>query len=175
MTEIPGATGPRHGFWRRRLLDPLVQQLTQGTTPSKLALALAVGVVICVNPFLGTTTGACLAAGALLRLNQPILQIANVLTAPLQLLLIVPWVRIGERLYGAPPIPINPTVLLQQFRAGPGPFLQRFGLAGVHAATAWILAAPFLGAALYFSLRPLLTALGQRVAAVRAYSSSPSK
>ena len=70
-------------WWQRRIVDPIARQLTQGTTPARLALALAVGGAIAVNPFLGTTTAGCLAAGALLRLNQPVLQIANLLAAPL--------------------------------------------------------------------------------------------
>jgi uncharacterized protein (DUF2062 family) len=134
----------------------------QGTTPSRLALALAVGGVIAVNPFLGTTTAGCVAAGFLLRLNQPVLQVANVLGAPFQLALIVPWVRAGEWLYRAEPMPVSPTRIVEEFHAGPWQFLQHFGLTALHAATAWLLAAPLLGFALYFALQLPLRALGRR-------------
>ena len=43
-----------------------------------------------------------------------------------------------------------------------GDFLQRFGWAGVHAFTAWVLTAPLLFAMLYFPLRPLLRRLSNR-------------
>ena len=153
----------RPGYWRRRIVAPIARQLTQGATPQKLALALAVGSVIAINPFLGTTTVGCLAAGVLLRLNQPVLQIANLFGAPLQLALIVPWVRGGEWLYGAAPMPINPAVLVGEFTAGPWRFLQRFGLAGLHAGSAWLLVAPLLGVLFYLGLRPPLCALARRL------------
>lgn len=150
-------------WWRRRIVAPLAGQLTQGLAPGRLALALAIGGVLAVNPFLGTTTLGCLALGALLRLNQPALQIANLIAVPFQLVLIVPWVRAGEWLYGAAPMPVNPAVLVAEFAAGPGRFVERFGLTGLHAASAWLLAAPLLGAVFFFALRPALRALERRL------------
>lgn len=155
---------PTGSWWKRRIVSPIGQQLTQGATPAGLALALAVGGVIAVNPFLGTTTAGCIAAGVLFRLNQPALQVANVLGAPFQLALILPWVRAGEWLYRAEPMPVSPTLLAEQFKAGPWQFLQHFAMTGLHAATAWLLAAAPLGFALYFVLHPPLRALSQRFA-----------
>ena len=153
-------------WWQRRVVRPLSGQLTQGITPARLALALAIGGVIAVNPFLGTTTVGCIAAGVLLRLNQAVLQIANVLSAPAQLALILPWVRAGEWLYGAAAMPINPAELAAQFSADPWRFLERFGLTGLHAGTAWLLAAPLLTAVFFLALHPPLPALGRRLGPV---------
>lgn len=161
-SEAGSAAKP--SWWRRRVVDPLARQLTQGLSPERLALALAVGGVIALNPFLGTTTLSCVAAGVALRLNQPALQIANLLGAPFQFALIIPWVRAGEWLYGAAPTPLNPTLLAKAFAALPAGFLERFGWTGLHAATAWLLAAPLLGGALFLALRPLLRALGGQLA-----------
>ena len=155
-------TIPAASWWKRRVVSPIGRQLTQGASPSRLALALAVGGVIAVNPFLGTTTAGCVAAGVLLRLNQPVLQIANVLGAPFQLALIVPWVRGGEWLYRADPMPISPTQIMEEFHAGPLQFFQHFGLTALHAVTAWLLAAPLLGFVLYLALQPPLRVLGRR-------------
>ena len=156
-------SAPPPSWWQRRLVAPIERQLTQGITPARLALALAVGGVIAVNPFLGTTTLGCLAAGGLLRLNQPVLQIVNLLGAPLQLALIVPWVRAGEWLYGAAPLPVNPARLLGEFSAGPWRFLEDFGLTGLHAASAWLLGAPLLTAGFFLAIHPPLRALGRRM------------
>jgi uncharacterized protein (DUF2062 family) len=152
----------RPGFFQRRVLAPIIRQLTQGTNPAKLALALAIGTTIAINPFIGTTTLGCFAAGILLGLNQPALQVANVLGAPLQLLLIVPWVRTGEWLFGAAPMPINPAVLAEQFSSAPFAFLQRFGLTSLHAGIAWLLSAPIIGFILFLLLRPPLRLLAAR-------------
>jgi uncharacterized protein (DUF2062 family) len=163
---------PRASWWRRRIVEPLARQLTQGLSPERLALALAIGGVVAVNPFLGTTTFGCFAAGVALRLNQPALQIANLLGAPLQLVLIVPWVRAGEWLYRSAPMSLNPALLVEEFAASPVRFLERFGTSGLHAATAWLIAAPLLGAALYFALRPLLRALRDQLARSRGLAPS---
>lgn len=144
-------------WWRRRVLAPLHRQLTQGVSPHRLAAALAVGAVIAVNPFLGTTTLGCVLAGVLLRLNQPTLQVANLLATPLQLALILPWVRAGEWLWQAPAVPLNPAQIVADFSAAPGEFLARFGRTGVHAASAWIFAAPLIAGAVFLLARPLFT------------------
>ena len=163
---------PRSSWRRRRIVDPLARQLTQGLSPERLALALAIGGVIAVNPFLGTTTLGCLAAGVVLRLNQPALQIANLLGAPFQLALVVPWVRAGEWLHGAVPLRLNPALLVEEFAASPVRFLERFGTSGLHATSAWLLAAPLFGAALYYTLRPALRTLGGQLERRRARSPS---
>jgi uncharacterized protein (DUF2062 family) len=61
---------PRRGSWRRRVLDPLVDLLAQGLTPERLALSLAVGLVLGLFPVVGLTTLLCLAAGFAFRLNH---------------------------------------------------------------------------------------------------------
>ena len=76
------------------------------------------------------------------------------LLGPLQLVLILAYVRAGEFIWRADPMPLSVTTLVSSFRADPWPFLQRFGLTGVHAATAWLLSVPLIVATLYFSLRP---------------------
>ena len=66
-------------FWQRWLVDPVARQLTQGVTPQKVALSLAVGSALALFPILGTTTALCLVAGVALGLNQPIIQGVNAL------------------------------------------------------------------------------------------------
>ena len=92
----------RVGDWlRRKVRDPLVAELRQGVTPEALATAVATGGALGLLPFLGTTTAACALAGRLARLNHLALQLTNYLLAPVQLLLIIPFVRLGEWLTGA--------------------------------------------------------------------------
>jgi len=72
--------------------------LRQGITPRRLALTLALGFAIGCFPVVGITTALCVLVAFALRLNFPAIQAANWLAAPLQLLLIVPFVRLGGRL-----------------------------------------------------------------------------
>ena len=73
--------------------------LRQGISPQRLALTLALGFAIGCIPVLGVTTALCIVAAFALRLNFPVIQAANWIAAPLQLLLIVPFVRLGGRLF----------------------------------------------------------------------------
>lgn len=158
----PASAPVPQSFWQRRLLGPIRALITQGITPDRIALTLAVGTACSVLPFLGFTSLFNLGVGLWLRLNQPILQTLNQLLGPLQLVLILVYVRIGEKIWHAPPMPLSVSTLVKSFRESPGAFMQRFGWTGVHAATAWALSAPFIVAGLYFGLRPVLRRFAQR-------------
>jgi uncharacterized protein (DUF2062 family) len=151
----------RVGDWlRRKVRDPLVAELRQGVTPEALATAVATGASLGLLPFLGTTTAACALAGRLARLNHLALQLTNYLLAPVQLLLIIPFVRLGEWLTGAEPVAIDLATVARVFTETPGLFFERFGLAGLHAALAWAVVVP----ALAWLLRRLLLPTFRRLA-----------
>lgn len=74
--------------------------LRQGISPQRLALTLALGFAIGCLPVVGVTTAICLLVAACLRLNLPAIQAANWAAMPFQVALIVPFVRLGGRLFG---------------------------------------------------------------------------
>ena len=164
-----GAAAPPAGFWRRRIVAPLVAQLTQGVTPDRLALTLGLGLACGLFPFLGFTTALCAVVAAALRLNQPVIHIVNQLLWPVQLAGIPLYVAFGQRLFGAPPVPVDPQEIARVFAESPAEFWTRFGLMGLHALTAWLLSVPPLVAACYLATRPLLRRLG---ATIRARSAA---
>jgi uncharacterized protein (DUF2062 family) len=69
--------------------------LRQGISPRRLALTLALGFAVGCIPVVGIPTVVCAALALALRLNLPAIQAANYAVMPLQLLLIVPFVRLG--------------------------------------------------------------------------------
>jgi Uncharacterized protein conserved in bacteria (DUF2062) len=142
--------------WRTRLISLLRAQLTQGVSPDRMAWSMAVGTACSVVPFFGFTTVLNLGVGVWLRLNQPAMQILNQLLGPVQLVLIVVYVRAGEKNWGAAPVPISVSVLVKAFKEDPWAFLQRFGWTGLHAATAWALSVPLIVAAVFYGLRPVM-------------------
>ncbi|MFI4867204.1 MAG: DUF2062 domain-containing protein [Steroidobacterales bacterium] len=143
------------------MLDLLLAQLRQGITPEKIALTLAIGLVLGLFPIFGTTSALCLLAGLWLKLNQPMIQLVNWFAAPLQLPGIYLFVRIGERLTRTPPVHFSIAGLVQQFRAAPLQFLQQFGMTGLRAILAWLLIAPAVAAVVYVALLPPLRRLGR--------------
>jgi uncharacterized protein (DUF2062 family) len=152
----------------RRALDVLVTQLQQGVTADKIALTLAIGLILGLFPIFGTTSALCVLAALWLKLNQPIIQLVNWFAAPLQLPGIYLFARIGERLTRSPPVPFSISGLVQQFRASPWQFLQHFGSTGLRAVLAWLLIAPLIAALVYLALRPPLRRLARLRGSARA-------
>lgn len=153
------------GWWRRRVLAPIVAQLRQGITPQQIAFTLAAGTVIGIFPVLGTTTALCGLFGLALRLNQPIIQLVNYLVYPVQIALLFPFYRAGEWLFGLTPVPLlSITELAQRFGADPLQFFSDYGLVALCGAAVWLLMAPLLTGGLYLALRgPVqMLALGLR-------------
>lgn len=146
-------------WWHRRVVAPIAAQLTQGVTPEKIALTVALGITISCFPILGSTTALCAIVAIALRLNQPIIQLVNYLAYPLQLVLLIPFYRAGEHVLGRPPIPLSITLLLERFRADFAQFLRDFGMIAVGGIIVWLIAAPLAIAALYFTTRPPLRGL----------------
>jgi uncharacterized protein (DUF2062 family) len=99
MTPVEHPEKPAKSFWRRRLVDPLIDQLKQGATPEKLAQSLAWGAVIGVFPILGTTSFLCGIAAIVLKLNHIAIQTINWLVYPLQFFLIIPFLRLGNIIF----------------------------------------------------------------------------
>jgi len=77
--------------------------LRQGVSPQRLALTLALGFAIGCIPVVGIPTALCAGLALALRLNLPAIQAANYAVMPLQLVLIVPFVRLGRWLFSFGP------------------------------------------------------------------------
>ena len=158
----PAPAAPPHGFWQRRVVQPIVRQLTQGVSPRQITFTLAIGTVCGLFPFLGLTWLVNLIVGILLRLNQPILQTLNQLLTPLHLLMIVAYIRVGEWMWGAQETAFSITELVQDFaQLSIGEFLTKFGWAGVHAFSAWVVSAPLVFCLVYLLLRPVIARLAR--------------
>ena len=145
---------------RRRLIQPLMGQLRQGVTPEKLAWSLALGMGLGCFPVLGTSTGLCFVAGVLFKLNQPALQFINYLAYPVQLLLLIPFLQAGQRLFGQPALPLTlPQLQAELASLGGWEVIGRYAVASLRGVAVWMLVAPPLMFALRLLLRPALARL----------------
>jgi uncharacterized protein (DUF2062 family) len=154
-------------FLRRKIGDPILQQFTQGISPEKIALTVAVGSTIAVNPIVGTTTVLCFLAAWALRLNQPIIQAINWSSYALQLLLIFPFIRLGEWIFGAPRENRSLERLVEMMKADLVGALANVRATLGHAVVAWLAVAPFLIGAIYFGTLPVFRALARRIGGAR--------
>jgi len=146
----------QRSFLQRRLVDPLMALLRQGVTPRELALCLALGATIGLIPVLGISTLLCALAALLLGLNMAAIQLVNYLLAPLQLILIIPLLRLGERLAGAPPFPVTIESAKTLIATDVIHALRVLATAMAHATLAWLVLAPLLILGLYRGLEPVI-------------------
>jgi uncharacterized protein (DUF2062 family) len=147
---------------QRRILDPLLALLKQGVAPDRLALCVAIGVVVGNIPILGVSTILCGAIALIFRLNLPAIQIVQAAMAPTQVLLIIPFVRLGEWVLRIPPQPVSIKEGLALLAQGAGHAVIVLWDAILHAGLAWILVAPMAVFLLYQLLAPVFAhAAGQ--------------
>lgn len=143
-------------FLQKRLVRPILQLLTQGITPEKIALSLAFGIVLGVFPVLGTTTLLCLIAALAFRLNLPAVHLVNFLVYPLWFALLIPFIRVGERLFGVPPLAMTGSQMLALAHANFLHSISVLWLTALRAAAAWMLVGPIGIIVLYLMLLPII-------------------
>lgn len=147
-------------MYRRGVL-PILALLRMGATPRTLAWSIAAGVLIGINPVVGSTTLLCLAAAFSFRLNVVASQIANHASFPLELALVVPFIRLGSRVFHTAAMPLSPRLLLEAARRTPLALTREIWLWEWHAFVVWAavsaVAAPLIALGLTPILRLLLT------------------
>ena len=146
-------------FLQRRIVAPLLALLRQGVAPDRLALSLALGIAIGLVPVLGVSTALCALVALALRLNMPAIQLVNYLLTPLQLLLIIPFLRFGEWLTQSPRFPITLEAGLTLLSQGVVHAVTVLATAIVHATVGWLVLAPLAAFALYHTLHAVLRRL----------------
>jgi uncharacterized protein (DUF2062 family) len=129
--------------------------LRQGVSPRRLALCVAIGVVVGNIPILGISTILCAAIALAFRLNLPAIQIVQAAMAPTQILLIIPFVRLGEWLLRLPPQPVSIKEGLALLAQGAGHAIIVLWDAILHAGLAWMLVAPIAVLLFYTLLTPV--------------------
>ncbi len=120
--------------------------LKMGLGPRQLAFTLALGFAIGCIPLLGVTTAICALLAIVLRLNMPVMQAANWLAMPLQLVLLIPFLRLGAWLFSGRAPSFDPRSMLGQMETAPWQAMVQMSGELSHAVLAWLLTAgPALG------------------------------
>ena len=158
----------KENFLQRRLIAPLVKLLRQGVTPEKLALSLALSATLAVIPAIGWSMGLCGLAGLALGLNLPAMQAVNYFLYPAQVALLLPFFRLGEKLFRAPHLPLSVSQIFAMAHANFWGAIKLLWNTTWHAVVVWALLAPFAVALIYFVLLPIFRRVARRAATVPA-------
>lgn len=172
----PGAEPPqaaKPASWlRRRLIQPVLDLLQSGLSPAKLALTVGLGVAFGLAPMFGITTLVSSVVALRLRLNVAAMQLVCHLLSPLQLLLLVPLLRVGATVLGQGQAVKNlGLVQLKQWIAADGwGVLRLLWRAEVGALLVWALVSAPVVALLYVALQPVFrkVVVRQRAATLAA-------
>jgi hypothetical protein len=138
------------------VVTPVMDLLRVGLTPQRLAWSIAAGVLIGINPLLGSTTVMALAAASGFRLNYVASQLGNHLVYPLELLLFPVWVALGSRLFGTPGLKLGRHEIMRAVKQHPWQTTKALWTWEWHALVVWAAAAVILMPLLAMALRPLL-------------------
>jgi uncharacterized protein (DUF2062 family) len=151
----------RGNFWRRRVLVPILDLLRQGITPEKIALSIALGITLGVTPVIGSTSILCFLAAVLFRLNVPAIQLVNYFVYPLQLALLIPFLRMGAWIFAARPLQISVSQVFQMIRSDAWSAIALLWTATMHALVAWLAIGSLGALMLYLILVPVLKRLSR--------------
>ncbi len=124
-------------------------------TPKKLALSIALGFTFGMFPLIGVTTFICLFLAVAFKLNIAAIQLINYFVYPLQIMLLLPLMKIGSLIAGTNPIPYTITQLLDMFNNdffGAMNLVWRAHLMGM---LAWLILIVPIGLLIYFILLPV--------------------
>lgn len=159
---MPGDPNRTSNWWRRRIFNPLLAFLSQGIAPDRLALCVAIGVVLGNVPILGISSILCAAIALAFRLNLPAIQLVQAAMAPTQILLIIPFIRLGEWIVHAPRQSVSIKEWLALWQQGAGHAASALRDAILHAGFAWALIAPLAVFLLYKLLTPVFARAAAR-------------
>jgi uncharacterized protein (DUF2062 family) len=152
-----------HNWLYRQIALPILALLRMGATPEKLAWSIAVGLLIGINPILGSTTVLCLVLAFVLRLNIVASQLGNHIVYPLQLILVIPFIHLASGIFHTARIPLSATQLLHSARANPIALTRQLWLWEWHAFILWAVIAAIAVPLLAIALTPVLRRLLVRV------------
>ena len=154
---------PSGGFLYRRVALPILALLRRGASPRRLAWSIALGLLVGINPVLGSTTVLCLGLAMALRLNVAVSQLVNHLIYPFQLLLLLPFLQLGSDLFHSEPLPFSARTLLLMARKDPLEFVRKIWRWELHAFLVWIVLSVVLVPLIGVALTPLLRRVSARM------------
>ncbi|CAI9757789.1 unnamed protein product [Fraxinus pennsylvanica] len=156
------------GPWiRKRIVDPLIQIIRRGAEPKQLAFSGALGITLGVFPICGVTVFLCGMAIAVLGslCHAPTVMLTNFVATPVELSLVVPFLRLGELITGGPHFPLTSDAFKKVLT---GKASREVLQSIFHSLLGWVVAAPFIMGILYILLLPCFKIL------VRKFSTVPS-
>lgn len=136
----------------KKIASLVIDELKKGATPEKLSQGLVTGILIGIFPLIGFTTLMSIFAGFLFKLNQIVVQTANCIMYPVQIIMIPIYIKVVSMIFDVGHVPLRPDILITQFKTDPAGFLRQYAIIGIYAVGLWCI----LSVALYLILYPIV-------------------
>jgi len=144
--------------------ERVIEWLKCGISPRRLAFTLALGFAIGCIPLLGVTTAICALLAMVLGLNMPAIQAANWLAMPLQVVLLIPFLKLGQWLFPAGSMTLTRDEIMARIQSAPWQTVEQMGGLFSHALVAWVITAAPLMLVMTAVLTPLMHWVAKRLA-----------
>jgi uncharacterized protein (DUF2062 family) len=139
-------------FLNNKYLKPIKLLLIQGTSPRLIAVGIAGAFVIGLFPVLGSTTILCAIFAFTFRLNLPLIQLINFSVYPLQLILLIPFMKLGEMIFRFEKLKYGLNDIVDMVRKDTLHAILVLWDVTIQAIGAWLIIAPVISIILYFTL-----------------------
>ena len=100
------------------LKEKIVALFKQGLTAKELCESIIVSGLLSIIPILGVSTFMITTISVKRKLNLPIMIALSYLMWPVQILLIIPFIRVGEFIFSAPPNHHTVDEIISSFQSG---------------------------------------------------------
>ena len=137
--------------------------LRHGADPDKLAWSLALGVVVGVNPLLGSTTIVALGLASAFRLNLIASQVGNHAMYPVELLLFPVFIKLGSVIFRTPKLPLEGHALWDSVKYHPWHTTRILWTWEWHALVVWAVFAVVMAPVIAMASEPGLRKMARRV------------
>lgn len=130
----------------------IVRLLSEGITPSRISWAIMIGITVGLIPFIGINTILLTLIALVFRLNVALIQIVNYVVYPFQLLLYLPFLKLGCFISGNPQLTLTFKEIKNSFKDSWWNAVVDLWSIHLWGLIAWLLISIPLGVILYFVL-----------------------
>ncbi len=134
---------------RRKIFRRVILYLRNGSTPHKLALSLSLGLTVGIIPLYGLTFILLSLIAFALKLNFTAAQLAHYVVHPVQLVLIFPFLKIGDWIFNSTLLPHSFSQFMNMIRTDIWGTLHNFWIAYLAATIIWLVVSIPLSIILY--------------------------
>ncbi len=140
------------GWVRRKFIFPLFKAIKTGISRERLAISLALGITIGLIPVYGVTTLLVGTVAVSLRLNFIAMQVAHYIVHPLQLALLIPFLKLGTSLSQSSEVAFSVKQYVALFKTDFWEAMNQLWLANLSAIGIWLVISVPLFVLLYYGL-----------------------